>query len=218
MAAMNPHFVLVSESRASSPENAAQAASRESSTPRYWHFVLRSDDGQVAEDAWDEEADASDERLALLAVVRGLEAIPQPAHVTLVTQHAWIRRGLRFGLDVWRDNHWRWERYGVMAPIKHGDLWRRIDRALQFHDVQCCGPLGTASCDDLSSPAPRTASPPAPATKSEASVAPAARTQSAETYGPVASDGQASTKDLLGRLFGWCRLGQPESGLLMAAR
>lgn len=218
MAALTPHFVLVSESRISCPEHATQATSHDGGTPRYWHFVLRSEDGQVAEDAWDEEADASEERLALMAVVRGLEAIPQPAHVTLVTQHAWIRRGLRFGLDVWRDNHWRWERFGVMAPIKHGDLWRRIDRALQFHEVQCCGPQGTASRDDLSSPAPRTVSPQATGVRPELPSAPAPRPNLADAYGPAADIAKASAKDLLGRLFGWCRLCRPESGLLMAAR
>ena len=218
MAALNPHFVLVSESRFSCPESSDQAESRDSESPRFWHFVLRSEDGQVAEDAWDEEADASEERLALMAVVRGLEAIPQPAHVTLVTQHAWIRRGLRFGLDVWRDNHWRWERFGVMAPIKHGDLWRRIDRALQYHEVQCCGPQGAASRDDLSSPALQ-ASPARPATVRP--VTPPALTSrplAAETCGQAHHDGQVGAKDLLRRLFGWCRLGQPESSLLMAAR
>ena len=39
----------------------------------------------------------------LLAVVRGLEALPEPSRVTLVTTSGWIRRGLRFGLDNWRD-------------------------------------------------------------------------------------------------------------------
>lgn len=218
MAALSPHFVLFSESRVSRPEHPAAADSTVDESPRYWHFVLRSEDGEVAEDVWDEEADASEERLALLAVVRGLEAIPEPAQVTLVTQHAWIRRGLRFGLDVWRENHWRWERFGAMAPIKHGDLWRRIDRALQFHEVQCCGPLGSASRDDLSSPSQRAATNRSVAAKRVTRSSSEAKAGPAATGAALPGSEKPGPADLLRRLFGWCRLCRPEPSLLMAAR
>ena len=72
MAATSPHFVLTSESRISNPKRPDLNGPDLSGSPRYWHFVLRCEDGQVAEDAWDEESGASEERLALLAVVRGL--------------------------------------------------------------------------------------------------------------------------------------------------
>ena len=123
-----PHFVLFSESTAVSPPQVSVGAASDEST-RHWHFVLRTEEGSVALDAEDEEADASDERLALLAVVRGLEALPEPSRVTLVTTSGWIRRGLRFGLDSWRDHQWQWERFGQMTPVKNGDLWRRVSRA-----------------------------------------------------------------------------------------
>jgi hypothetical protein len=72
-----------------------------------------------------------------LAVVRGLEAIPQPARVTLVTASHYVSRGLRFGLSEWRENGWQWERFGEFSPITNADLWQRLDRALQIHQVQC---------------------------------------------------------------------------------
>ena len=108
-------------------------------------------------DACDEESGASDERLALLAVVRGLEAVPEPACVTLVTAHGSIRRGLRFGLDNWRDNQWQWERFGKMTPIKNYDLWQRVDRALQFHEIDCRSLQRDLPTDDLTRPVPRSA-------------------------------------------------------------
>jgi len=141
-----PHFVLFSKSVASSrgPGTA--------SSPTGWRFVLKSDDETQCVEGSDEEAGASPDRLELMAVVRGLEALDQPSRVTLVTGSSSIRRGMRFGLDIWRENRWRWERFGAMAPIKHGDLWRRVDRALRFHDVACREVRSGGCSDDLAEP------------------------------------------------------------------
>lgn len=87
--------------------------------------------------ACDGEAGADEDRLALLAVVRGLEALDQPAEVSIVTRSASVLRGLTRGLDEWRNNHWRWERFGRLTPITNADLWRRVDQALQYHTVHC---------------------------------------------------------------------------------
>jgi hypothetical protein len=44
---------------------------------------------------------------------------------------------MRHGLVQWRENDWMWERFGKMTPVKDGDLWRRIDQAMRFHQVEC---------------------------------------------------------------------------------
>jgi ribonuclease HI len=98
---------------------------------------LESVDGKKKLEAADEEEDPDPERLELLAVVRGLEALDQPSQVTLVTRRHSISRGLRFGLANWRENNWQWECYGRMADVKDADLWQRVDRALEYHDVHC---------------------------------------------------------------------------------
>lgn len=85
----------------------------------------------------DEETTACGERLELLAVVRGLEALDGPARVTLVTKSRYVSRGIRSGLSEWRANDWQWERFGRIVPVKDHDLWQRVDRALLFHAVDC---------------------------------------------------------------------------------
>jgi ribonuclease HI len=102
-----------------------------------WRFVLESLDGSERFEAADEEPDAAGRRLDLLAVVRGLEAIDQPSRVTLVTSSSYVSRGMRFGLPQWRENDWMWERFGKLTPVKDGDLWRRVDQALRYHQVEC---------------------------------------------------------------------------------
>jgi len=119
-----PHFLLFSEAR------------RDGRDGR-WRFVRRPTDGSPELEVFDAEPHTHGERLELLAVVRGLESLDQPSRVTLLTTSRYVRRGIRYGLAQWRADDWRWERFGVMVPVKNGDLWQRLDRAMQYHRVDC---------------------------------------------------------------------------------
>jgi ribonuclease HI len=103
----------------------------------HWKFKLQQVGGSERIEASDLEPQATDDRLHLFSVVRGLEALDQPSHVTLVTASRYVGRGIRLGLDQWRDSGWQWERFGIMTPIKHADLWQRVDRALHYHQLEC---------------------------------------------------------------------------------
>ncbi len=124
MKVATPHYLLFSES------------SRKSSQGQ-WRFVLQSIDGSEQFEAADAEPVARGERVELLAVVRGLEALAQPSRVTLVTPSKYVNRGLTYGLAEWRANGWQWEHYGEMVPVKNRDLWQRVDRALLYHQLEC---------------------------------------------------------------------------------
>src|SRR5262249_30688971 len=100
-------------------------------------FVLQNPDGSPSLEVADAEPAIQGERLELLTVVRGLEALPQPSRVTVVTPSAYVNRGLNYGLEEWRENNWHWERHGDMVPVKNSDLWRRLDSALRIHQVEC---------------------------------------------------------------------------------
>jgi ribonuclease HI len=135
-----PHFLLFSES-----SRRAQRCG-----DARWRFVLESVDGGTKLEAADAEPGVQGERLELLAVVRGLEALPEPARVTLITPSQYVRRGLLFGLEEWRANGWQWERFGRQVPVRDSDLWQRLAHALRFHNVQCRTWRLDASHDDLS--------------------------------------------------------------------
>ena len=145
-----PHFLLFAEAALQSQcasGAAATSSCRGSSADACltaegvsrgrWRFVLQLPGGETSLEAADDEAEATSERLELLAVVRGLEALDQPSRVTLVTGSRFLRRGLDFGLSQWRENDWQWERYGRMTAVKNADLWQRLDRLLDFHTLEC---------------------------------------------------------------------------------
>jgi len=124
MQAARPRYVLIAETE------------RSAEGPQ-WRFALHAADASVTVAACDREDGADGDRLTLLAVVRGLEALDGPADVTIVTRNATVLRGLTRDLAAWRNNHWRWERFGRLTPIRDADLWRRIDQALRYHAVRC---------------------------------------------------------------------------------
>lgn len=105
-----------------------------------WKFVLQAADGSATLEATDNESECSGERLELLAVVRGLEALDQPSRVTVITSSKYVNRGVTYGLEEWRRNDWTWECFGEMVPVKNADLWQRLDRAAAIHSVEYRGP------------------------------------------------------------------------------
>lgn len=105
--------------------------------PHRWRFTLRTPEGYDEMTAEDVEPQFAGERLELLTLVRGLEALNQPSHVTILTTNRYIREGLLRGLPEWRENGWEWEFFQDRVPVKNEDLWKRVDHALQFHTVDC---------------------------------------------------------------------------------
>lgn len=121
-----PEFLLVCEARCGGTDESGS-----------WRFVLEHLDGRPYLEASDTEmGDAN--RLALLAVVRGLEALPGPSAVTMLSSSRYVIRSLSESLPRWRDAGFVWEHFGQRLEVTYADLWRRVDRALDIHAVSAC--------------------------------------------------------------------------------
>lgn len=126
-----PHYLLFCEGSAGPSFGFPQDdASR-------WRFVLENVETGHKAEAWDYEEILHPDRISLMAVIRGLEALDQPSKVTLVTTNRYVARGLQYGLTEWRENDFCWEHFGSIQPIRNQDLWRRVDVALRYHEVTC---------------------------------------------------------------------------------
>ena len=126
MSQNRPHYLLFSETKGDDDEVEG----------RGWRFILESTTERKRFEAADNEISCAD-RLELLAVVRGLESLDQPSRITLVTKSDYVSRGIRYGVTQWRQNDWRWESFGRMRPIRDQDLWRRLNHAMGFHQLDC---------------------------------------------------------------------------------
>ncbi|WP_153556326.1 RNase H family protein [Roseimaritima sediminicola] len=108
-----------------------------SDTVGSWRFSLETAAGATLLDVREKEF-GNPNRLALWAIVRGLEAIEGAASVTLISTSRYVIRGLRDSLHRWRENGFMWEHFGRTVPVENADLWRRVDHALRFHSVHAC--------------------------------------------------------------------------------
>lgn len=128
---IKPHYLLFCEG------TAGQAFGFPEDDSSRWRFVLENVETGLKTEAWDHESILHPDRISLMAVIRGLEALDQPSKVTLVTTNRYVARGLQYGLVEWRENDFCWEHFGSIQPIRNQDLWRRVDIALRYHEVTC---------------------------------------------------------------------------------
>ncbi len=91
-------------------------------------------------------------RMELLGVIRGLEALKEPCKVTLYSDSKYVTDAIKNGWAVsWQKNGWK--RKGGKA--QNPDLWQRLLDLMKVHTVECIWVKGHADneknnrCDAL---------------------------------------------------------------------
>jgi len=78
------------------------------------------------------EAMTTNNRMELTAAISALEALTRPCGVDLHTDSQYLRQGVTQWLEGWKRKDWR---TADKRPVKNEDLWRRLDEAVQRHDI-----------------------------------------------------------------------------------
>lgn len=71
-------------------------------------------------------------RMELLAVVRSLEALRRPCHVTIHTDSIYVMKGMTEWIQNWKARNWR---TADKKPVKNVDLWMELEEAIKPHQV-----------------------------------------------------------------------------------
>jgi len=127
--------------------------------PGGWAFILRA----VSEGTGEEfehsggEARTTNNRMELMAVIAGLQALPAPSEVVLHADSQYVTRGLSEWLDGWKRKGWR----TTSGPVKNVDLWKTLDGLRTTHAIRPVWVQGHANhpentrCDRLAVEASR---------------------------------------------------------------
>ncbi|MBM4112626.1 MAG: ribonuclease HI, partial [Phycisphaerae bacterium] len=102
--------------------------------PGAWAFILRGDgiDGEIAKSGF--EAATTNNRMELMAIIQGLEAVSERgAVVDVVSDSEYAVKGLTEWLDGWKSRGWKNSR---REPVKNDDLWKRLDELRSRHRLQ----------------------------------------------------------------------------------
>ena len=79
------------------------------------------------------EADTTNNRMELLAVIHGLEALRKPCSVALTTDSQYVLKGVQEWMPRWIAKGWR---TAGGDPVKNRDLWERLNAALVGHQTK----------------------------------------------------------------------------------
>jgi len=79
------------------------------------------------------EANTTNNRMELLAVIRALQALKRPSRVTIHTDSQYVQKGMTQWLANWKARGWR---TAAKAPVKNADLWQTLDALAATHTLR----------------------------------------------------------------------------------
>ena len=79
------------------------------------------------------EPETTNNRMELLAVIHGLEALKRPVRVRIVTDSQYVMKGMTEWLVGGKQRGWR---TAGRQPVKKIDLWQRLEAALTPHEIE----------------------------------------------------------------------------------
>ena len=79
------------------------------------------------------EAETTNNRMELMAAIRGLESLRRSCRVVLTTDSQYVRKGITEWMSNWKKNGWK---TASKKPVKNAELWQRLDKARERHEVQ----------------------------------------------------------------------------------
>lgn len=71
-------------------------------------------------------------RMELMAVIKGLQALKEPCAVKVFTDSKYVKDGVSAWMEKWKLNGWQ---TAAKTPVKNKDLWLELDRLKSLHDL-----------------------------------------------------------------------------------
>jgi ribonuclease HI len=99
--------------------------------PGGWGVLMRY--GEVEKELCGGEANTTNNRMEMLAVISGLEALKKSTKVRVVLDSQYVQKGMNEWIHGWKARGWK---TAAKQPVKNVDLWQRLDLAVARHEVQ----------------------------------------------------------------------------------
>ena len=95
-----------------------------------WGALLRFGDSEKSLHGGEKET--TNNRMELMAVIQGLEALKEPCQVRVTTDSKYVLQGMTEWLANWKRRNWL---TAAKKPVLNADLWRRLDSAAARHKL-----------------------------------------------------------------------------------
>ncbi len=113
--------------------------------PGGWAYILEHVTSGTRKSGSGGEPNATNNRMEMFAVIRGLEALTRPCSVELITDSQYVAKGLSEWMPGWKARGWR-KAKGAKGgtEIKNLELWKQLDELCSRHRVKCTHVFGHA--------------------------------------------------------------------------
>ncbi|NFV81460.1 ribonuclease HI [Magnetospirillum aberrantis] len=98
--------------------------------PGGWGCILRFKG--IEKELYGGEAPTTNNRMEMLAVLSGLNALTRPCEVAVYTDSEYVKKGMTEWLRGWKARGWK---TADKKPVKNDDLWKALDEAASRHRV-----------------------------------------------------------------------------------
>jgi ribonuclease HI len=98
------------------------------------------------------EAQTTNNRMELTAVIRALEALKRPVEGAIYTDSQYVRQGVLEWMPNWKARGWK---TADKKPVKNQDLWQTLDALVALHKLEWhwvkghSGNVGNERVDEL---------------------------------------------------------------------
>jgi len=79
------------------------------------------------------EANTTNNRMELMAVIEALSALKRPCQVVVHTDSQYVLKGITEWMAGWKAKGWK---TASKAPVKNVDLWQALDAATTQHQIE----------------------------------------------------------------------------------
>jgi ribonuclease HI len=124
--------------------------------PGGWACILKYNDH--VKEIYGSEPHTTNNRMELMAAIRGLAALKEPCEVDIKTDSEYLRNGITMWIDGWKRKGWHTK--GGSA-VKNRELWEELDQQVARHKAEWEWTKGHADdaennrCDELAQEAAR---------------------------------------------------------------
>lgn len=99
--------------------------------PGGWGVLMRFDGNE--KELHGGEKDTTNNRMELMAAIIGLESLNRDCQVRVYTDSKYVMQGITEWIHNWKTKGWK---TAGKKPVKNADLWQRLDRAREQHQVE----------------------------------------------------------------------------------
>lgn len=98
--------------------------------PGGWGVLIRY--GTTEKKLYGAEKHTTNNRMELMAAIKGLSALKEKCRVEITTDSQYVRLGVTEWLVGWKKRNWK---TADKKPVKNQDLWEMLDAEIIKHDI-----------------------------------------------------------------------------------